>query len=1097
MSKRKREPKPDTASILSGLKDFQRATVDYVYRRLYTDPDKVHRFLVADEVGLGKTLVARGVIAKAIDHLWSDDRRIDVIYVCSNAEIARQNIARLNVTNRQSFSLTTRLTLLALTQPEQRLSQELNFIAITPNTSFELNQTGQSRERQLLHLILTTEHPNLHSERAARALEGDVDPKRFREQVANFLQKHPSPNPRITSRFWQRLQSEGVLLKRFEDLCAAMPPRVNMKLPDDLRKERTAVIGALRRMLAEEGLRWLEPDLVILDEFQRFKDLLGTDNSQVTPAMELAQQLFNYRENPNDPDTAARVLLLSATPYKMFTMRHESQRDDHYADFQSTLKFLFPAEDSRQIIGECVEAYRQSLLCIGDHDGTPLIAAKQRLEVELRKVISRTERLACSIDRGGMLAECTDLQAQLRTGDIKQFVSLQTLAKQFKHSDMLAYFKSAPYLLNFMDEYEIKREINRQIEEDQTPEFCRAFKEAATTLLTIDQVESYGEIDPANAQLRSLHSATIGHRTWQLLWMPAARPYYAAESYYARDDVQQLTKYLIFSCWKVVPKVVASLLSYSAEREMFQRFSKDTRNTADARKRRSSLLRFGQRDGVPLGMSAFALLTPCRTLATKFQPLQLGTASSSTHGSAHLRRSSEVIDLVAHEIAELLKDELAASQNQAGEEDHAWYWAAMLLLDKKTDKDALTSWLHDQRTGTLRGQVKSPVDDEGAGDAWQLHIQEAQSFVDGDHRLGRPPADLCRVLARMTLGAPGICTYRALANNSLASQSSSLERSVAAMRIANSFLHLFNLPEVTAMVRDRRDEVPYWRSVLDYCIDGNLQAVLDEYMHLMSDAPGVQTTADGEETNGQLETCSAIAMEISQAIELRTSTIQADTYVLNPRSIKKGEPVKLRTRFAMHFGDQRHEDAGDNGDSEATRKDQVRTAFNSPFWPFVLATTSVGQEGLDFHRYCHSIVHWNLPSNPVDLEQREGRVHRYKGHALRKNIAHEFGGHPLDATADLWCSMFSAALSSREATQNDLYPYWIAPGPYKIRRHIPALPHSREQAHKYDLLRTLTVYRMVFGQSRQEDLVQYLLRSLPPDRVADIVERCRISLAPS
>ncbi len=35
----------------------------------------------------------------------------------------------------------------------------------------------------------------------------------------------------------------------------------------------------------------------------------------------------------------------------------------------------------------------------------------------------------------------------------------------------------------------------------------------------------------------------------------------------------------------------------------------------------------------------------------------------------------------------------------------------------------------------------------------------------------------------------------------------------------------------------------------------------------------------------------------------------------------------------------------------------------------------------------HSIVHWNLPSNPVDLEQREGRIHRYKGHALRKNIA--------------------------------------------------------------------------------------------------------------
>ena len=56
------EQKPDTAKILETLKDFQLQTVDYVYRRLYEDCDAVKRFLVADEVGLGKTLVARGVV---------------------------------------------------------------------------------------------------------------------------------------------------------------------------------------------------------------------------------------------------------------------------------------------------------------------------------------------------------------------------------------------------------------------------------------------------------------------------------------------------------------------------------------------------------------------------------------------------------------------------------------------------------------------------------------------------------------------------------------------------------------------------------------------------------------------------------------------------------------------------------------------------------------------------------------------------------------------------------------------------------------------------------------------------------------------------
>src|SRR5438874_11911581 len=114
----------------------------------------------------------------------------------------------------------------------------------------------------------------------------------------------------------------------------------------------------------------------------------------------------------------------------------------------------------------------------------------------------------------------------------------------------------------------------------------------------------------------------------------------------------------------------------------------------------------------------------------------------------------------------------------------------------------------------------------------------------------------------------------------------------------------------------------------------------------------------------------------------------------------RAEPIRRRSmggRFALRFGDERSDDGGE------TRRSHVRTAFNSPFWPFVLATTSVGQEGLDFHLYCHAVVHWNLPSNPVDLEQREGRVHRYKGHAVRKNLAAKFGLAAVgNASGDPW-----------------------------------------------------------------------------------------------
>ena len=67
-------------------------------------------------------------------------------------------------------------------------------------------------------------------------------------------------------------------------------------------------------------------------------------------------------------------------------------------------------------------------------------------------------------------------------------------------------------------------------------------------------------------------------------------------------------------------------------------------------------------------------------------------------------------------------------------------------------------------------------------------------------------------------------------------------------------------------------------------------------------------------------------------------------------------------------------------DKTIQRVNNVRNAFNSPFRPFVLATTSVGQEGLDFHLYSRKVVHWNLPSNPIDV----GRILRtFK---IKKNV---------------------------------------------------------------------------------------------------------------
>jgi hypothetical protein len=202
----------------------------------------------------------------------------------------------------------------------------------------------------------------------------------------------------------------------------------------------------------------------------------------------------------------------------------------------------------------------------------------------------------------------------------------------------------------------------------------------------------------------------------------------------------------------------------------------------------------------------------------------------------------------------------------------------------------------------------------------------------------------------------------------------------------------------------------------------------------------------------------------------------------------------MRVRFALRFG-QQEKDEG----KTATRADQVRAAFNSPFWPFVLATTSVGQEGLDFHLFCHAVVHWNLPANPVDLEQREGRVHRYKGHAIRKNLAKRYGV-PSEAVdgRDPWKVMFQHALNDRAQGVSDIVPFWVYPiaGGARIERHVPLFPLSREVDRLISLRRSLAVYRMVFGQVRQEELVEYLLRNTKEDEIERAAKDLIFDLSP-
>jgi len=77
---------------------------------------------------------------------------------------------------------------------------------------------------------------------------------------------------------------------------------------------------------------------------------------------------------------------------------------------------------------------------------------------------------------------------------------------------------------------------------------------------------------------------------------------------------------------------------------------------------------------------------------------------------------------------------------------------------------------------------------------------------------------------------------------------------------------------------------------------------------------------------------------------------------------------------------------GGGGNAIATR-DRIFNGFNTPLLPEVLICTQVGQEGIDLHRHCRHVVHYDLAWNPAVLEQRTGRADRIGSKTFRERDA--------------------------------------------------------------------------------------------------------------
>ena len=1111
-------------SCYAELKDFQKATADNIDQKFYEE--KKSRHLLADEVGLGKTIVAKGVIAKAMErHLKSSNRdsSFRVVYICSNQALTGQNLTKLNIFNRKEFIDIDRGRLVFQAFKEGN-DTPYQISSLTPSTSFRLKKgTGIREERKLIWLILSESQLFASAERKrglGLALLGNVDEKYAgkwlrrldyykeknldkvrREVFSSYQQCIKNKTIDLDYRYYEPIQNElsvsgntslEVILLKYADVLTLD----NVKQHEGPKR----ILGALRSLLTDVCLGFLEADLYIMDEFQRFKDLIETDDEKQSEAAIIAQKVFNNKK--------AKVLMMSATPFKPFTTSTDASfEEEHHREFKDVLKFLFEKESKKL---DEFDRYRKLFFSIlrrpeeGIEGG---VFQKDRLEQLFREVISRTERLIVSDDKNTLL-KTEPQRVEPIHEDILNFVATDRIISKLsevsgKWNHVLVDFsKSAPYPLSFMDKYKVKEDL--RTEGLNSKGLQLVVKQQDKAWINFDKIQRYeplGNIPNANMRLL-IQEGLMKYDLWRQLWIAPSLPYYELRGSFR--NAKNSSKILVFSKWRMVPRSIAAILSYESERlsvgsddleiEGVKKYTPDfSPNNPKKRQPRkpSKILALKMKEDKPQTMSAFTLIYPslslanCRDIRDNIQldePLSLNALKEE----------------VKNQIAQMVRSARLEQYKRKSQKTANWYWVAPLLLDKYYHGAVYKNWLAKEKfkeAGFLykKQTAQSPdslsdeldAEDEERSNSnvtvFQHFHELKKVFLDPNSiDLGEFPDDLYEVLALQVIASPAICSLRMLSR--LFQADGEIKLLNHSLDVSSEFHALFDKPESIAVIKiasiERDNEAhdyTYWKDVLEYCTNGNLQSVLDEFSHLLE--------SDFKTINGFTE-------RIRASINIRTTNLRVD----DGESFLANKHPVMRSHYAVDFGTQ-------NIDVEKglNRIKSVLANFNSPFRPFVLASTSIGQEGLDFHYYCRKVMHWNLPANPIDVEQREGRVNRYKGLVIRQGISEKYKDYLAGATGSVWGFLFRLAEQHEGTNKNkpQLVPYWhIEPKSIYLERLAPLIPYSREVQQMHRIIRTLTLYRLTFGQPRQEELVETLSDKLDEKDLERIREKLLINLSP-
>ncbi|MBP7359333.1 MAG: DEAD/DEAH box helicase family protein [Prevotella sp.] len=948
---------------MNKAKDFQNNSADCIVS-LFKNGQK--RVLLADEVGLGKTIVAKAVIEKMRENARQQGRSFKVIYVCSNQSIIQQNANKLGISKDNVVPLSES----RLSMQHRILFEQIDkdyLIPITPSTSLQqTNSYGNANERSLIYSLICGEFHQSKQESLKWYFDTYADIQKEPQEHTKLFRDKSIEHFSNTDAYYISIQKKMSLRHEYSEIIN------NIKAEIELKEPQKQYINELRTMFCEISIDMLHPDLVIMDEFQRYRNLMK--DGKTTEENLLAQKLFNAESHPN-------IMLVSATPYKpMATMEEitQTRKNEHFEDFNELMRFLM--KDNYDTFQKIWTKYSDLLGTLSKDSLDELIEVKKVIEEELRKVMVRTERYVPN------LSYYEPKNIVPTSGEVKeyrQFRNLLTNAAN-KLNDVktpsinIDYIKSSPFLLSFMQQYVEKDYIKRALKEKTGP----PKNKFEGLLLNKDDLLRNKPLNCHHARLEALKKLLFTeNNAANLLWIPASMPYYHTNGIF--NKLSDFSKILVFSKWGFVPRMIATIISYEASR-IFPKAHQDSISSKESANH-------------TLDNYKELLMSPFPEVAKLFS----------------YPESCDNIQKIKNNLKISVDEKLRSYKKQ------------FVKTKVKSYKNLL------KIIKLLNGDTNV--------------LQEGIGFNDDTTTIE---------IVNIILASPGICMWRCFGDDY--GNSYNEVHNGPLFKFTNAFVNMLSDEESQRIIRKNTSSKTAYDRTIEYCVLGNLQAVIDEYAYVIG-------------YYKELSNKSKIWETMEGAIITR-SPLDIDTN--DSFCISRGKKFAMPRWFASDYS------KITSNDNQEKRKMSIQSAFNSPFRPFVLASTSVGQEGLDFHLYCRKIVHWNLPANPINLEQRNGRINRYEGLAIRRNVAHLF------KDIKKWQELFNKASEEWKKLYpeyNDMVPHWCLPEKVlenpeieKIENIFLLYPLSSDQAAYEQLMKKLSLYRFTMGQPDQEFIINLL-----------------------